>query len=144
MFEGWEDFDLWLSLIENGLGVLKLDKTLFHYNISLGRRSSTLDLDAEQRLFTLLFRQHTKLYVQNIGFVLKTAEARKLEIAAVRQENLQIRAQLDEIRNSKWYAAVQQILKRRHLMALLRGLYSLTRMFRRRPILGLRAGAKTG
>lgn len=144
MYEGWEDFDLWLSLIENGLGVYKLNRTLFHYNISRGRRSSTLDLAAEERLFTLLYRQHTDLYVQNIGFVLKTAEARKLEIAALRQENLQVRAQLDEILNSKWYAAVQKIRKHRYLLSLLRGLFSVVRMFRRRLTLGLRGGAKTG
>lgn len=67
---GGEDYDLWLSFIEAGLGVYQIPKSLFFYRIKKG--SMTMQLDDSKREWIALevFKKHKSLYMDNMGFIL--------------------------------------------------------------------------
>jgi len=70
MIYGWEDYDLWLSLIELGREVFCIPETLFFYR----RRSNSMVnmMNHEQSIYSYaqLFRNHSKLYADNMGVLL--------------------------------------------------------------------------
>jgi len=66
-FGGWEDFDFWLSLIELGREVLCLPDTLFFYRKRAGSMIARMSRELQVRGFAQLFRNHPKLYMDNIA-----------------------------------------------------------------------------
>lgn len=69
MVHGWEDYDFWLSLIEFGREVVYIPETLFFRRVR--SRSMTATMAREQFIYsyTQLFRNHPKLYSENIDFL---------------------------------------------------------------------------
>lgn len=75
----WEDFDFWLSLIEKGRTIYRIPKVLFYYRIGHASRSSR---SKEQflPLYMQLFKNHQKLYLDNIDYLFKRhLKAKELE-----------------------------------------------------------------
>jgi len=68
-FGGWEDFDFWLSLIELGCEVLCLPDTLFFYRKRAGSMIARMSRELQVRGFAQLFRNHPKLYMDNIAML---------------------------------------------------------------------------
>lgn len=66
MIYGWEDYEFWLSLIEKGLKVHRIQEVLFFYRQSEG---SMAKLDRTKMLYSFkkLFEHHPKLYTENIS-----------------------------------------------------------------------------
>ena len=64
MKEGWEDWDFWLSLIELGLQVERLDEVGFHYRIRNNSRERSLDKEKVKRLRKQIYQNHIELYLK--------------------------------------------------------------------------------
>ena len=58
MKEGWEDWDFWLSLIELGLLVDRLDEVGFYYRIRNSSRERSLDKEKITRLRKQIYLNH--------------------------------------------------------------------------------------
>lgn len=69
---GLEDYDFWMSLIERGVEVHKIEETLFYYrqkNVSRTRMLS--NHDNELKMFVQLFNNHIDFYTENIELVIR-------------------------------------------------------------------------
>jgi glycosyltransferase involved in cell wall biosynthesis len=70
MIYGWEDWDFWLSLIENGKGVYKLPGTHFFYRINKeNTREISLHLSPEKQKYCLktIYHNHYDFYINKMG-----------------------------------------------------------------------------
>lgn len=70
MIYGWEDWDLWLSFIEKGIGVYKLPDVHFFYRIK--NNCSMIDgliLSVEKQEYSLktIFINHIDFYILKMG-----------------------------------------------------------------------------
>lgn len=62
MKDGQEDWDFWLSMLENGGEVFKIDKVLYHYRIKDVSRNNSFD---EYKLRAIILSNHAKLFSDN-------------------------------------------------------------------------------
>jgi glycosyltransferase involved in cell wall biosynthesis len=69
MIYGFEDHDFWLSLIELGKRVYRIPETLFYYRKRPGSMKESLSPERLVHSYEQLFKNHTKLYTENIGVV---------------------------------------------------------------------------
>jgi glycosyltransferase involved in cell wall biosynthesis len=67
MKEGWEDWDFWLSLIELGLEVERLDEIGFYYRIRHNSRERSLDKGKVIRLRKQIYQNHINLYLKHFN-----------------------------------------------------------------------------
>ena len=67
MKEGWEDWDFWLTLIELGLEVERLDETGFYYRIRNNSRERSLDKGKVTRLRKQIYQNHINLYLKHFN-----------------------------------------------------------------------------
>lgn len=65
MIYGLEDWDFWLSIIELGGEVLKIDKVLFYYRIRIGSRNRSIDDEKSKLLRRQLWMNHRSLFNSN-------------------------------------------------------------------------------
>jgi len=100
MFYGYEDWDLWLSLIELGRGVYKLPEVYFFYRVR--EDSMNQKIDAEKRRFLLrqIYLNHPQLYGREFPDPLN-----------LYFENRQLKDDYDALRKSKDYVLGKLILK---------------------------------
>jgi glycosyltransferase involved in cell wall biosynthesis len=66
MIYGWEDWDFWLSLIEQGAKPFRLDEVLFYYRIRKGTMAKSMTKAKQIKMRAQIFRNHQKLYNDNI------------------------------------------------------------------------------
>ena len=64
MKEGWEDWDFWLSIIELGLEVKRLEEVGFYYRIRNNSRERSLDKEKVTRLRKQIYQNHINLYLK--------------------------------------------------------------------------------
>lgn len=63
MSGGVEDWDFWLSILEQGTNVHCIDKVLFYYRIKAKSRNTALDnIDKKKELFNVMWSNHKELY----------------------------------------------------------------------------------
>ncbi len=67
MIYGWEDYDFWLSLIERGREVRRLDSHLFFYRVSADSMVRTKEKWQKTEMFTRIYHRHRELISQNIA-----------------------------------------------------------------------------
>ena len=67
MIYGWEDYDFWLSLIERGREVRRLDSHLFFYRVSADSMVRTKEKWQKAEMFTRIYHRHRELISQNIA-----------------------------------------------------------------------------
>lgn len=78
MIYGLEDYEFWLSLIENGVGVYRIPEVLFYYRqheISMITKLSD-SLEKCTFSFNKIFSFHTDMYKQNYNFLAKSMRRR--------------------------------------------------------------------
>jgi glycosyltransferase involved in cell wall biosynthesis len=99
MFYGYEDWDLWLSLIELGRGVYKLPEVHFFYRVR--KDSMVQKIDEEKRKFLLrqIYLNHLPLYSREFPDPIN-----------LYLDNQQLNNSYDAIRKSKDYALGKFIL----------------------------------
>ena len=68
---GWEDYDFWLTLIENGAGVHCIPEVLFYYRSHKGSMISRLTREDYVGMYVQLFRRHERLYVEHIDVLFR-------------------------------------------------------------------------
>jgi glycosyltransferase involved in cell wall biosynthesis len=65
LVHGWEDYDLWLSLLERGRGVVRLSGTLFFYRQRPGSRSRRMTRAHWRASYLRLLVNHWRLYARH-------------------------------------------------------------------------------
>ncbi len=122
MVWGWEDYDLWLSLLEAGVRVWRIPEVLHFKRYIPESRGSTLDSRREHLLKTYhqLFNNHRQLYLDHIdtllGGVLKLWETGDLlattqqqlattqqQLATTQHQLHLAQAQVDAMASSKFW-----------------------------------------
>lgn len=68
---GYEDWDLWLSLIERGKRVYRIPEVLFYYRIKPEAMSKSVTIVNKAKMYLQVYRNHKSLYMRNIGNVIK-------------------------------------------------------------------------
>lgn len=106
---GWEDWDLWLSMIEQNAIFYKLDETVFYYRIK--EISMVKDIDEEtykrQYLEQQLIANHFELYKKYFPEPLTMLR----ELGALRNEKQQFEKYKKQIYNSASYRLGSFLLK---------------------------------
>ena len=101
MIYGWEDYDFWLSLIELGREVFCISETLFSYRKRPDSMTTKMTLEEATYSYTQLFRNHSKLYADNMGVLLvnlaEMTHQRIARLEALVHEKDQHVAQLEAI-----------------------------------------------
>ena len=97
MLYGWEDYDFWLSLIETGVLVHRIPKTLFYYRIAEDSMVRTKTKDQKVEMFTRIFNKHERLLKDNIKiWIDKILDIRTNEIRIEENKHL-IQQQFQQI-----------------------------------------------
>lgn len=65
MIHGFEDWDFWLSILENGGEVFCIDKIMFYYRIRKESMLRSLDANKNEYLRKTIWENHRKLYSEN-------------------------------------------------------------------------------
>lgn len=65
MIHGFEDWDFWLSILENGGEVFCIDKIMFYYRIRKESMLRSLDANKNEYLRKTIWKNHQKLYSEN-------------------------------------------------------------------------------
>jgi glycosyltransferase involved in cell wall biosynthesis len=71
MVYGWEDWDLWLSIVDLGRTVARLPEVALYYRIRNGSRTERMTMGQKLRMFFNLVMQHKRLYLCNWETVLR-------------------------------------------------------------------------
>ncbi len=66
---GWEDYDLWLSFIENGLDVYRIDEILFSYRKNNNETLSTIAENNKNTNRKKIIKNHIDLYLNSQMFM---------------------------------------------------------------------------
>jgi len=66
MIYGWEDYDLWLSLIEKNILIYQIPKVLFYYRVLAGSMVKSKSRKQKVEMFVKIFHKHQDLFVKNI------------------------------------------------------------------------------
>lgn len=66
MTYGWEDYDFWLSLIENGRGVYQIPEYLFYYRVASDSMVRSKEKWQKVAMFKRIFEKHQGLFRKNI------------------------------------------------------------------------------
>lgn len=69
MDKGWEDWDLWLSIIEKGFKAHLIKEVLFNYRRNLFNSRSNSAVKSIDHLYREILRHHTELYLNNDCFI---------------------------------------------------------------------------
>ena len=69
MNKGWEDWDLWLSIIEKGFKAHLIKEVLFNYRRKFFDSRSNSAAKSIANLYRELLRHHTELYINNDCFI---------------------------------------------------------------------------
>lgn len=78
-----EDWDFWLSLIENGAVVFRIPKTLFYYRKQASSRSSVTQQSFEKSALTIV-RNHINLYAQHFDCLRGEMKAAFFDVKNIR------------------------------------------------------------
>jgi glycosyltransferase involved in cell wall biosynthesis len=65
MIHGFEDWDFWLSILENGGDVFCIDKIMFYYRIRKESMLRSLDANKNEYLRKKIWKNHQRLYSEN-------------------------------------------------------------------------------
>lgn len=71
MIYGWEDYDFWLSLIENGRSVHCIDKPYFFYRVAAESMVRSRDKEQKIEMFKRIFQRHRELFANHIEIWLR-------------------------------------------------------------------------
>ncbi|TCD17342.1 glycosyltransferase family 2 protein [Pedobacter psychrodurus] len=71
---GFEDWDFWLSMLESGGDVYRIDKVMFYYRIRHGSMLRSLDREKQNYLRNQLYENHRKAYSEYLLDPLNTFE----------------------------------------------------------------------
>ncbi len=100
MIYGFEDYDLWLSIIELGREVVRIDEVLFFYRVQSYSMSRELNKERRHYSYIQLLRRHSQLYKSNSDYLIACLFELKLEndvLLAKSGELEELRTQYNEL-----------------------------------------------
>ena len=109
--DGMEDYDFYLTVIEQGWEVYQLPETLFHYRIKPGSRSQTFSGKKEvyRQVYRTIYEKHKKLYCAHAEHIIP--ELRE-EVVENRQKIQELQEQIRKKRRL-WEKVADRILSMR-------------------------------
>ena len=101
---GWEDYDFWLSIIELKRDVYKIPETLFFYRKRHESRTISMTDEDIVESYVTIFKNHKKLYLDNIDCIFEHISAMKVDGKNLREEILRLKQKnfLSRLKNFKW------------------------------------------
>jgi glycosyltransferase involved in cell wall biosynthesis len=67
MKQGYEDWDFWMSLLENGINVKKIDKLLFKYRRTENSMSKNMNVESILNIQAEIYNRHKEFYLRILG-----------------------------------------------------------------------------
>jgi hypothetical protein len=92
-----EDYDFWLKLLEQNVGVYRIREVLFYYRKHWVRRrskSKRLGRRAETEVLDRVYRNHPDLYAAHVDVLFDQIRALRTEIADLKERRLHERLRL--------------------------------------------------
>ncbi len=116
-FNGWEDYDFWLSVIEMGRGVVRIPETLFYYRKTSGSMIDVMTREQQIDAFAKLCQRHEKLYSQNAGFIFDRLIRLEFSYVDATREIEQLQHLNSGVQNSLAWKIHNQYLRIKRLIA---------------------------
>lgn len=66
---GCEDWDLWLSFVEKGVEVYRINEVLFHYRRPENKTRTDMALDFRKAIYSEVMKHHMDLFLENDYFI---------------------------------------------------------------------------
>ena len=80
MIYGWEDWDLWLSILEQGGTAYKIPKTYFSYRIKSESRSTGIEKEKRKYLSKQIYWNHYDFYCEVLGNPVDILDSREFAV----------------------------------------------------------------
>ena len=96
---GWEDWEFWLAILENGGDVYKLNNTNFFYRIRIGSLVSSMNNDHRVYLRKIIYLKHNKMYDSLFS-----------DPISLYEENLNLKKKCERLESSIYYRVGKVIL----------------------------------
>ena len=87
---GYEDWDLWMSLVENGVKVYRINEILFNYRQYETTSRNDICHDNHDKTLLQIFKNHTNLYLNQKDFPRR--------VFGLAQENNYLKAQIEQLK----------------------------------------------
>ena len=113
MKEGNEDYDFWLSILELNRKVYRIPEVLFYYRIKKVSRTSKLVVNEDININTYIqiFKNHQKLFLQNIDIFLRELKKREFTLSQKDEEIRSIHRILQ--RKDEEIQSIHRVLQRK-------------------------------
>jgi glycosyltransferase involved in cell wall biosynthesis len=98
MVYGWEDHDFWLSLIELGRDVHRIQEVLFYYRKQSGSMVDSMRREQYVYSSSRMFKNHRDLYSDNIHLVFEHILQLRDEAERLYREKLALQNELERMR----------------------------------------------
>ena len=108
LLHGWEDYDLWLSIIELGRRVVRVPEAVLHYRQIVGSRSARLSGEQAIACHAEIFKNHVRLYAEHGEVLFRELRRLRADLAAERTKLAAERTQL-AAEMSRHYATGAQL-----------------------------------
>lgn len=110
MKNGMEDYDFYLSVLENKWEIYQIPEVLFHYRIKHMSRSQKLVLDVKDyhRVYRELFSKHKRLYLCYADSLIPDMREKML---VQRQEIIELKKQIGSMENTLYMRIHRKIRK---------------------------------
>ena len=93
MKEGWEDWEFWISLIEQGVQVYKIPETLFYYRQAENNMSLSSQKNQSSLMKTIML-YHAPLYIENMERIVSALQDVFLKFNLRKKTLLKVKAPL--------------------------------------------------
>lgn len=89
MKSGFEDWEFWITMIDNESQVYRIPEVLFYYRVRQGSRNDAivLNLDLQQQLREYIYDKHKEAYLKYCPVPFLTQQIANLEVELIRARN---------------------------------------------------------
>lgn len=98
---GLADYDFWLSLINLGKDVFRIQESLFMYRQRSGSMSKSITREQRIQMVTQLFENHSKLYSENISVVFRRIFDLNDQVNLLGNNVRELRSMLDQLQKER-------------------------------------------
>ncbi|HEY9671049.1 MAG TPA: glycosyltransferase family A protein [Waterburya sp.] len=98
MLYGWEDYNLWLSILEQGRTVFRIAEVLYFYR-QLNVSRSNLANQNIVKCYTQIFRNHEKLYIHHIDSIFQHLVDLREKSDHSQSQLVQAKAELEQVKS---------------------------------------------
>ena len=101
----WSDWEFWLSMVQQGKEVVKIDEVLFYYHIKPNSMLASMTKEEEYEAFDYIWRKHRAFIANHIRNPL-----------IINYDNYYLREEMVDLKRSKVYKFMIWLKKIKHLV----------------------------